>query len=131
MSPAEAREEYYRHAAARSAALSDFFSILREQLALLAAESGRIDLLANRNAALAALTGYRALEEESAKKIAAKLADPAPLMERLLACRRRLAAAVGERLFSLLDSSIPHDYPAPRQLRFDSEGRLIAPPGGQ
>jgi hypothetical protein len=130
MSPAEAREEYYRHAAARSAALSDFFSILRDQLALLAAKSGRIDLLANRNAALAALTGYRALEEESGKIIAAKLADPAPLMERLLACRRRLAAAVGERLFSLLDSSIPHDYPARGNCGLTVRGGLL-PPRGQ
>ena len=131
MSPAEAREEYYRQAAARSAALSGFFVILREQLALLAAGSGRIDLLANRNAALAALTGYRVLEEDCEKKLAAGLLDPQPLMERLLACKRRLAAAAGERLLAQLDKSIPHTYPQPRTLRFDGEGRLIAPPGAQ
>lgn len=131
MSPAEAREEYYRQAAARSAALSGFFVILREQLALLAAESGRIDLLGNRNAALAALTGYRALEEDCEKKIAAGLLDPQPLMERLLSCKRRLAATAGERLLALFDGSIPHEYPEPRTLRFDGEGRLIAPPGEQ
>ena len=129
MFPDSFREEYYRSAAARIGALSDFTSILRDQLHLIGAESGRVDLLVSRDAALLVLTEYRNLEERYIVQVRAGVLSPEPLMEALIACRRRLAAALTERLIVLLDNRIPQEYPGHRILYFSGEGELTSPPG--